>query len=105
MPPPPPQTWTRQIRIQDDGSSEYTLTYTISTDPGNIDLDAVDAAFRSDVTYWAKPASSREALRTMVEHSFCFGLFARTEEEKNGEADGRLGYPSCVRENGCGGEY
>jgi hypothetical protein len=69
MPPPHElRTWTRQL------PSDGNRTYTISTDPSLIQLDALDAAFRSDMLYWAQPLSP-EALKLCVEQSLCLGLY------------------------------
>ncbi|KAK3303383.1 N-acetyltransferase-like protein [Chaetomium strumarium] len=40
------RTWTRQLG---------DVTYTVSTDPSQIQLDALNDAFASDMVYWAKP--------------------------------------------------
>jgi hypothetical protein len=73
MPTPTNQhrTWTRHL----PGDKH---TYTISTDPSLIQLDALNAAFHSDMTYWAKPMSP-EALKRCVEQSLCFGLYAQED--------------------------
>ncbi|KAK4157074.1 hypothetical protein C8A00DRAFT_40557 [Chaetomidium leptoderma] len=69
MPPPHElRAWTRQSKDQDN------LIYTISTDPSLIQLDALDAAFRSDMLYWAKPLSPAQ-LKLCVEQSLCLGLY------------------------------
>ncbi|KAH6640628.1 hypothetical protein F5144DRAFT_599313 [Chaetomium tenue] len=69
----PPRTWTREV----SGTS-----YTISTDPSLIQLDAVNAAFASDMVYWAKPLTP-DALKICVEQSLCFGLYAAPAEDGN----------------------
>ncbi|KAL1836494.1 hypothetical protein VTJ49DRAFT_5068 [Mycothermus thermophilus] len=91
LPPHAPRLWTRHIHTQtnnSNGTKDAHLTYTISTNPSHIDLDALAAAFESPMTYWAKPMS-REALRVCVDHSLCFGLFVRDGDEERGvEGDG-----------------
>lgn len=61
------RTWTRRVG---------DLTYTVSTDPRLIQLDAVNAAFASDMVYWAQPLAP-ETLRRCIEQSLCFGLYAQ----------------------------
>jgi hypothetical protein len=77
LPPHELRTWTRQIT----GDDNRTYTYTISTDPSLIQLDALDAAFRSDMLYWAQPLSP-EALKLCVEQSLCFGLYVHEHDGK-----------------------
>ncbi|KAK4042349.1 N-acetyltransferase [Parachaetomium inaequale] len=73
MPPPnPPQTWTRQVS---------GTTYTVSTDRSLIQLDALNAAFASDMLYWAKPLAP-DVLQLCVEQSLCFGLYAHGEGQE-----------------------
>lgn len=67
------RTWTRQPT--EDSKSHSRTTYTISTDPSLIQLDALNAAFQSDMLYWAQPLPL-ETLRLCVERSLCFGLYA-----------------------------
>ena len=69
--PNPPQTWTRQVS---------GTTYTVSNDGSLIQLDALHAAFASDMLYWAKPLAP-DVLQLCVEQSLCFGLYAHGEEE------------------------
>lgn len=66
MSPFPTQTWTR------DG-------YIISTDTNLISLPTLNAAFDSNMMYWAK-AIPESALRDMVSASICFGLYTPTPE-------------------------
>jgi hypothetical protein len=66
------RTWTRQL-------PEDEQTYTISTDPSLIQLDALNAAFHSDMVYWANPMSP-EALKLCIEQSLCFGLYVQDGE-------------------------
>lgn len=74
-PGPETRIWTWTRRVGD-------LTYTCSTDRRLVQLDAINAAFASDMLYWARPMVP-EVLRRCVEHSMCFGLY--------------------VSERGCGG--
>ena len=60
-------SWTRQ-----DGD----VTYTISTDPALIQVDALDDALSSDLLWWCE-GLGHETLRKVVEHSLCFGIYAR----------------------------
>jgi hypothetical protein len=66
------RTWSRQVHGQ---------TYTISTDPRLIQYDALDAAFRSDMLYWAQPLSP-ELMQRCVEQSLCFGLYVVDNDGK-----------------------
>ncbi|GAB1315868.1 hypothetical protein MFIFM68171_06078 [Madurella fahalii] len=66
------RVWTRQVD---------KLTYTCSTDPRLIQLGAVNAAFSSDMVYWAKPLAP-EALKRCIEQSLCFGLYVQEEGEQ-----------------------
>ncbi|KAL1869693.1 hypothetical protein VTK73DRAFT_3030 [Phialemonium thermophilum] len=59
------RTWHRQV----DGTS-----YVCSTDPGIIQPDRLNAAFASDLLWWAK-AMPEASLKKMVENSLCFGLY------------------------------
>ncbi|KAK3292658.1 uncharacterized protein B0H64DRAFT_233849 [Chaetomium fimeti] len=68
--PFPPRTWTREAS---------GITYTISTDPSLIQLDAVNAAFATDMIYWAKPLPP-DALQRCVEQSLCFGLYTPRDD-------------------------
>ena len=74
----PPQhelrAWTLQRDDTDGGGRTY---YTLSTDPSLLDLAALNAAFASDMLYWAKPLPL-DHLRLCVEQSLCFGLYAHT---------------------------
>ncbi|KAK4237242.1 hypothetical protein C8A03DRAFT_34810 [Achaetomium macrosporum] len=70
------RTWTRQIG---------DLTCTISTDPSQIQLGALNDAFASDMLYWAKPLSP-EALKLCVEQSLCFGLYVQQRSQQEGES-------------------
>ncbi|KAL2162093.1 hypothetical protein VTH06DRAFT_7878 [Thermothelomyces fergusii] len=74
MPPPPEEirTWTR--RLPDNS------TYTISTDPSLIQLDAINAAFDTDMVYWTKPLPL-PTLKRCVEQSLCFGLYFHGQED------------------------
>jgi GNAT superfamily N-acetyltransferase len=46
--------------------------FTISTDPGRLDLDAIHAELSR--TYWAAGVS-RETVERSIEHSLCFGMY------------------------------
>jgi phage terminase large subunit-like protein len=70
------RTWTRQLG---------DVTYTISTDPSQIQLDALHDAFASDMLYWAKPLSP-EALKLCMEQSLCFGLYVQERPRQGGES-------------------
>ncbi|KAH6842940.1 hypothetical protein B0I37DRAFT_448331 [Chaetomium sp. MPI-CAGE-AT-0009] len=75
MPSPfAPRTWTREVS---------GTTYTISTDSSLIQLEALNAAFASDMIYWTK-SHSLDALQRCVEQSLCFGLY--TPEGENQQA-------------------
>ncbi|AEO58932.1 hypothetical protein MYCTH_2306702 [Thermothelomyces thermophilus ATCC 42464] len=82
MPPPTEEirNWTR--RLPDNSS------YTISTDPSLIQLDAINAAFDTDMVYWAKPLPL-PALKRCVEQSLCFGLYFHEEQEEEEEEANR----------------
>ncbi|KAK0629021.1 hypothetical protein B0T17DRAFT_524391 [Bombardia bombarda] len=72
-----PRTWTRQVG---------DTTYMCSTDQQQIQLDALNAAFESDMIWWAKGLTT-DALRRSVENSFCFGLYVRTAAGGDGERE------------------
>lgn len=61
---PKHRTWTR------DG-------FLISTDPSLIPLSALNAAFGTDMLYWAKPIPE-DAMRRMLDNSLSFGLYSPT---------------------------
>ncbi|KAL2016920.1 hypothetical protein VTK56DRAFT_2837 [Thermocarpiscus australiensis] len=83
------RSWTRQVGA---------LTYTCSTDPRRIQLDAVNAAFASDMVYWAKPLPP-EALKRCVDQSLCFGLYVQKEKEGQGDdADDEQGAAADQKE-------
>lgn len=52
--------------------------YTISTDPGRIDLDAVHA-FLAHESYWAS-GIDRDVLARAIDHSLCFGVYCAAEQ-------------------------
>lgn len=64
-------TWTRQ-----DGADIFT----VSTDPAQVQLDALNAAFASDMLYWARPLEPH-TLRRCVQQSLCFGLYHHVHGE------------------------
>ncbi|KAL2197889.1 hypothetical protein P885DRAFT_76597 [Corynascus similis CBS 632.67] len=76
MPPPTDEirTWTRQLPDK--------TTYTISTDPSLIQLDAINAAFATDMVYWAGPLPL-PILKRCIEQSLCFGLYVHGEEDQS----------------------
>ncbi|KAK3945509.1 GNAT family N-acetyltransferase [Diplogelasinospora grovesii] len=51
--------------------------YTISTDRNLVQLDALNAAFGSDLLWWAKPLADDEMLKRMLDNSLCFGLYVQ----------------------------
>ncbi|KAK4187196.1 hypothetical protein QBC35DRAFT_410987 [Podospora australis] len=67
MSPPSDQikSWTLEVA---------GVTYAVSTDSSLVQLDALNAAFHSDMLYWAKPLSE-ENLKRCVDLSLCFGLY------------------------------
>ncbi|KAL2126493.1 hypothetical protein VTI74DRAFT_816 [Chaetomium olivicolor] len=73
------RSWTRQVGDQ---------TYTVSTDPSLIDLDAVNAAYGSDMIYWAKTLDM-ETIKLCVEQSLCFGLYVQKEQPQHESQDGK----------------
>ncbi len=78
MPPPPHEIrhWTRHV--PSSNGTDPSTTYTISTDPSLIDLAAVNAAFSSDMLYWAK-STPPETIKLFIEQSLCFGLYVHRE--------------------------
>jgi len=60
------RTWTRQVD---------NTTYTCSTDAALIQLDVLNAAFASELLWWAK-AQQPDTLRKTVNNSLCFGVYA-----------------------------
>jgi hypothetical protein len=97
MPPPnQPQTWTRQVA---------GTTYAVSTDPSLVQLDVLNAAFASDMLYWAKPLAP-EVLQLCVEQSLCFGLYAQGEEgqtsRQQGSTEDGEGPGMCIKARGLG---
>jgi GNAT superfamily N-acetyltransferase len=52
-------------------------SFTITTDPGRIDLDAVHHALAH--SYWSE-AVPRRIVRNAIEHSLCFSLFDGTKQ-------------------------
>ncbi len=58
------RTWTR------DG-------FLISTDPSLIPIQALNAAFGTDMLYWAKPLPE-DTIRQMLDNSLSFGLYSPT---------------------------
>jgi hypothetical protein len=56
----------------------YKDNFLLSTNPLLIQPAAVNAAFGSDLMYWAK-AMDEEVLKKMLAGSLCFGLYALPE--------------------------
>lgn len=52
--------------------------YTISTDPGRLDLDAIHG-YLSGESYWAQ-GRPRDVMQRALEHSLCFGVYAGDEQ-------------------------
>ncbi|SPQ26956.1 97d97ebd-7d06-4266-ade0-dbb2e8dd91ea [Thermothielavioides terrestris] len=75
------RTWTRQV-----GGD----TFTVSTDPSRIQLDALNAAFATDMLYWARPLPL-DTLRLCVEQSLCFGLYWHVPTPGGGEGAAAAG--------------
>lgn len=48
--------------------------FLVSNDAGLFNLSAINAAFASDLIYWAT-AISEEALKKMISKSLCFGVY------------------------------
>ncbi|KAK3900900.1 hypothetical protein C8A05DRAFT_35450 [Staphylotrichum tortipilum] len=81
MPPPHEiRCWTRRLPSTNGTGNE--TAYTISTDPSLIDLAAVNAAFSSDMLYWAK-STPPETIKLFIEQSLCFGLYVHPEDPKS----------------------
>ncbi|KAI3392250.1 hypothetical protein diail_5938 [Diaporthe ilicicola] len=68
------KTWT-----YGDGAGQ---TYLCSTDPGLLQLDALNAALGSDMLWWAK-ALSEERLQTLVDNCMIIGLYSLKPEESD----------------------
>ncbi len=62
--------------------------FTVSTDPGRLDLDAVHAFLST--SYWAK-GIPRELLERAVRNSLCFGLY-----EGDGEGKRQIGFARVI---------
>ncbi|KAK0617283.1 hypothetical protein B0T14DRAFT_589834 [Immersiella caudata] len=71
----PIRTWTRVIENK---------TYTCSTDTSLVQLDAINAAFGSDIIYWAKPLPQKK-LYKMVQNSLCFGIYVEDDTSSSSE--------------------
>jgi GNAT superfamily N-acetyltransferase len=52
--------------------------YTISTDPGRLDLDAIHG-YLSGESYWAQDRP-RDVMQRALEHSLCFGVYAGDQQ-------------------------
>jgi len=79
----PTRTWTRVVDNK---------TYTCSTDTALIQLDAINAAFASDIIYWAKPLPRTE-LYKIVQNSLCFGIYVQDDTSLS-SSGGYLPFPS-----------
>ncbi|KAH6617973.1 hypothetical protein B0J18DRAFT_459086 [Chaetomium sp. MPI-SDFR-AT-0129] len=84
-----PQSWTRSITLPPNNSSATkknttTVTYTISTDPALIQPEAVQAAFATDMIYWARPFDEEE-LRVCLRTSLCLGLYVHDDGDGDGD--------------------
>lgn len=69
------KTWT-----YGDGAAR---TYLCSTDPGLLQLDALNAALGSDMLWWAK-ALPEDRLQTLVNNCLIIGLYS-LEPENSGQ--------------------
>lgn len=84
------RTWTRD-------------SYLISTDPSLIPVSELNAAFATDLVYWANPLPNN-IMRETIENSLCFGLYdVKAPTEVNQDADGSrnterklVGFARCV---------
>jgi len=72
------KTWHREVA---------GVKYICSTDPKHVQLDALNAAFRSDMLWWAHPLPEA-VLKKLVEHSMCFGLYVESSEPATGDSRG-----------------
>ncbi|KAK5653349.1 hypothetical protein OQA88_9041 [Cercophora sp. LCS_1] len=79
------RSWTRTI-----GDTVYTC----SADPSLIQLDALNAAFASDMIWWAKPLGGEE-LKTMARNSLCFGIYA-SDGRTTGEAKPMIAFARLI---------
>ncbi|KAK3381488.1 hypothetical protein B0H63DRAFT_206201 [Podospora didyma] len=70
------KTWTRETS---------GVIYKCSTDRSLLDLVALNAAFESDLVWWAQPLN-HAVLERIVKHSLCFGLYVEeaADEVENG---------------------
>ncbi|KAF1965074.1 putative GNAT family N-acetyltransferase [Bimuria novae-zelandiae CBS 107.79] len=62
--------------------------YLISTDPALIPIPELNAAFASDMVYWAT-ALPEDVMREMLNNSLCFGVYALPQDDgdtTNGDA-------------------
>jgi hypothetical protein len=53
----------------------YNGNFFISTKPSLIQPDAVNDAFGSEFMYWTKRFEDESLLKTMLDNSFCFGVY------------------------------
>lgn len=63
-------------------SEWYRDQYLISTSPSLIQPAAINEAFGSDFTYWAKQVEE-SLLKKMLEKSLCFGLYELPSSTSN----------------------
>jgi len=75
LPPDQLRSWERK-----DGEATFVCT----TDPRQIDLQAVNAAFGSDMMWWAKSLPEEE-LKRVIEHSLCLSISMQTASNANSQ--------------------
>lgn len=92
MASPEHKTWT-----YGDGAAR---TYLCSTDPGLLQLDALNAALGSDMLWWAKPLPE-DRLQTLVDNCMIIGLYS-LEPENSGQPI--KGISACTVSGGDGGD-
>lgn len=74
------KTWHREVA---------GVKYVCSTDPKLVQPDALNAAFGSDLLWWAHPLPEA-LLKRLVEYSLCFGLYVERSEPVAGDGQGLL---------------
>ncbi|KAK4180272.1 hypothetical protein QBC36DRAFT_320495 [Triangularia setosa] len=72
------KTWTKIVTTTATSPSATTTTYTCSTDPTLIPLEALSAAFASEFIYWSKPLTHAQ-LQTLIQNSLCLSLYHEQE--------------------------
>lgn len=68
------RTWSRTVA---------NTLYTCSTDPSLVQLDALRAAFASDLLWWATDLPP-DAFKTLVGNSLCLAIYAGSSTESTG---------------------